>query len=82
MFHDQLDFVSVHEKLLDNLKSVLNPKQKPSLDAQLDVIVHEKAGDLKNQKAFLTVCFLHSFRDKYVADSLGCRFSACRFDAC
>jgi nuclear pore complex protein Nup133 len=46
-FHDGLDFVSVHESLLDDLKSALsNIRARQSIDQQVDAIARVKASKL------------------------------------
>ncbi|CCM02415.1 uncharacterized protein FIBRA_04513 [Fibroporia radiculosa] len=50
-FHDGLDFVSVHETILDDLKSALvNVRGKQSLEAQVDVIARAKASQLSDRR--------------------------------
>ena len=47
VFHDGLDFVSVHESLLDNLKEALvNARSRQSLDQQVELITKTKAASL------------------------------------
>ncbi|KAJ7905514.1 Non-repetitive/WGA-negative nucleoporin C-terminal-domain-containing protein [Mycena olivaceomarginata] len=56
-FHNDLDFVSVHQALLDEFKPVLDSlRGRQSLDAQIDVIVKREASRLTDQKA-LTLIF-------------------------
>ncbi|KAJ7046830.1 hypothetical protein C8F04DRAFT_1227029 [Mycena alexandri] len=56
-FHNDLDFVSVHQRLLDEFKPVLDSlRARQSLDAQIDAIVKSEASGLKDQKA-LTFIF-------------------------
>ncbi|KAJ7774888.1 hypothetical protein B0H16DRAFT_78349 [Mycena metata] len=56
-FHNDLDFVSVHQRLLDEFKPVLDSlRARQSLDAQIDAIVKSEASGLKDQKA-LTLIF-------------------------
>lgn len=46
-FHDGLDFVSVHEALIDSLKDALvHARSRQSLDQQVDVITKAKASKL------------------------------------
>lgn len=46
-FHDGLDFVSVHEALIESLKDALvNTRSRQSLDQQVDVITKAKASKL------------------------------------
>lgn len=51
-FHDELDFVSVHEALLEEFKSALSGiRSKQSLENQIDLIVKAKASSLSEKKA-------------------------------
>ncbi|TCD68905.1 hypothetical protein EIP91_009455 [Steccherinum ochraceum] len=51
-FHDGLDFVSVHENLLEDLKTALaNIRAKQSLEAQVDTITKTKASRLSERRA-------------------------------
>jgi nuclear pore complex protein Nup133 len=55
-FHDELDFVSVHEALLEEFKSALsNIRGKQSLENQIDIIVKTKALSLSEKKALAKV---------------------------
>ena len=55
-FHDGLDFVSVHESLLQDLRSCLvAARTRQSLDAQLDTILKAKGGGLIGKTAFTHV---------------------------
>ncbi|KAH9900978.1 Non-repetitive/WGA-negative nucleoporin C-terminal-domain-containing protein [Cubamyces lactineus] len=55
-FHDGLDFVSVHETLIEDLKSALaSVRARQSLEMQVDTIAQKKAGNLSNRKALLNV---------------------------
>ncbi|KAK7467177.1 hypothetical protein VKT23_004235 [Stygiomarasmius scandens] len=55
-FHDDLDFVSVHQALLEEFSSVLgNIRGRRSLDTQLDTIVNEKALRLKNTRELVHI---------------------------
>ncbi|THU89518.1 hypothetical protein K435DRAFT_969042 [Dendrothele bispora CBS 962.96] len=50
-FHDDLDFVSVHQTLSQEFNNVLgNIRGRRSLDTQLDTIVKERASRIKNTK--------------------------------
>ncbi|TFK55057.1 hypothetical protein OE88DRAFT_1674600 [Heliocybe sulcata] len=50
-FHDGLDFISVHETLLEKFRVVLEAhKGKQSHDAQADTVVRAKAKSLANRK--------------------------------
>jgi hypothetical protein len=60
-FHDDLDFVSVLEKLVQEFKAVAAPTRgKHSLDAQVENIAKAKASGLTTggqaKTAFLQVC--------------------------
>ncbi|KAF7338280.1 Methyltransferase type 11 [Mycena venus] len=56
-FHNDLDFVSVHQALLDEFKPVLDSlRSRQSLEAQVDAIVKSEASRLTDQKA-LTLIF-------------------------
>ncbi|KAI0322245.1 Non-repetitive/WGA-negative nucleoporin C-terminal-domain-containing protein [Amylostereum chailletii] len=50
-FHDGLDFVSVHEAVADDLKSVLSTRGKQSLEKQVEVITNAKAAKLVDATA-------------------------------
>lgn len=55
-FHDGLDFVSVHETLIDDLKSALaSVRSRQSLEMQVDTIVKTKASTLEDRKALQNV---------------------------
>ncbi|KAJ8487889.1 hypothetical protein ONZ51_g3889 [Trametes cubensis] len=55
-FHDGLDFVSVHETLIEDLKSALaSVRARQSLEMQVDTIAQKKAGNLSGRKALLNV---------------------------
>ncbi len=57
-FHDGLDFVSVHETLLDDLKTALaSVRARQSLEMQVDTIVKAKASKLDTYKAFQNASF-------------------------
>ncbi|KAJ7774554.1 hypothetical protein DFH07DRAFT_102982 [Mycena maculata] len=56
-FHNDLDFVSVHQALLDEFRPVLDSlRGRQSLEAQIDAIVKSEASNLSDQKA-LTLIF-------------------------
>ena len=56
-FHDELDFVSVHDCLLEEFRSVLiSSRSRQSLESQLEVIVRSKGTALVERTAFLQVC--------------------------
>ncbi|KAF8077905.1 hypothetical protein FPV67DRAFT_1405325 [Lyophyllum atratum] len=58
-FHDELDFVSVHETLLQELRSALGTvRGRQSLDNQIDIIVKATASRLSDKKALA-----HIFKD-------------------
>ena len=55
-FHNGLDFVSVHESLLQDLRSCLvAARARQSLDAQLDTILKAKGGKIFDKAAFTHV---------------------------
>ena len=55
-FHDELDFVSVHDSLLEELRSVLvSSRSRQSLESQIETIVRSKGTDLVERAAFLHV---------------------------
>jgi len=59
-FHDGLDFVSVHESLLQDLRSCLvAARTRQSLDAQLDTILKAKGGKIVGKTAFTHVIVTH-----------------------
>jgi len=56
-FHDQLDFVSVHDSLLSDFKTALpSGRGKQSLDSQVDAIISVKAPSVKETRS-LAKCF-------------------------
>ncbi|KAF8163334.1 methyltransferase type 11 [Crassisporium funariophilum] len=57
-FHDELDFVSVHEGLLQEFRTALQSVRTRSLDGQIDAICKAKATRLVRR-----VAFTHKFRD-------------------
>lgn len=55
-FHDELDFVSVHDSLLEEFGSVLiSSRGRQSLESQIEAIVRSKGTDLAERTAFLHV---------------------------
>ncbi|KAI0797979.1 hypothetical protein C8Q75DRAFT_801881 [Abortiporus biennis] len=55
-FHDGLDFVSVHETLIEELRAVLaGQRTRQSLEMQADTVVAAKARTLGDRKALLAV---------------------------
>lgn len=55
-FHDELDFVSVHDSLLEEFRSVLiSSRSRQSLESQIEAIVRSKGTDLVERTAFLHV---------------------------
>ncbi|KAI0362165.1 hypothetical protein OH77DRAFT_1515456 [Trametes cingulata] len=55
-FHDGLDFVSVHEALIEDLKSALaGVRGRQSLESQVETIAQKKAGNLSNRRALYNV---------------------------
>ncbi|CAA7271672.1 unnamed protein product [Cyclocybe aegerita] len=58
-FHDGLDFVSVHEGLLQEFRAVLvSARARQSLDGQIDTILKAKGGKVAGKPAFT-----HIFKD-------------------
>lgn len=58
-FHDDLDFVSVHDTLVADFRSALKPSStrggRQSLDSQVDSIVKAKAAKLSDSPTLLGV---------------------------
>ncbi|KAH9856929.1 Non-repetitive/WGA-negative nucleoporin C-terminal-domain-containing protein [Lenzites betulinus] len=55
-FHDGLDFVSVHDTLIEDLKSALaSVRTRQSLEMQVETITLKKAGNLSNRRALYNV---------------------------
>lgn len=55
-FHDELDFVSVHDSLLEEFRSVLiSSRSRQSLESQIEAIVKGKGTNLIERTAFLHV---------------------------
>ncbi|KAK0204765.1 hypothetical protein DFS33DRAFT_1322617 [Desarmillaria ectypa] len=55
-FHDGLDFVSVHESLLEEFNAVLETlKGRQSLDSQTDAIIKQKASRLSDRPALTRI---------------------------
>ena len=55
-FHDELDFVSVHDSILEEFRSVLiSSRSRQSLESQIEAIVKSKGTDLVERTAFLHV---------------------------
>ncbi|RPD66182.1 hypothetical protein L227DRAFT_539315 [Lentinus tigrinus ALCF2SS1-6] len=55
-FHDGLDFVAVHETLIEDLRSALaSVRTRQSLEMQIETIAKEKASNLAGRKAFYNV---------------------------
>ncbi|KAI0374941.1 hypothetical protein BV20DRAFT_934524 [Pilatotrama ljubarskyi] len=55
-FHDGLDFVSVHETLIEDLKSALaSVRGRQSLETQVETIAQKKAANLSNRRALYNV---------------------------
>ncbi|KAI0957243.1 hypothetical protein AcW1_005700 [Taiwanofungus camphoratus] len=55
-FHDGLDFVSVHETLIDDLKSALvSVRARQSLEMQVETIAQSKASNLADRRALQNV---------------------------
>ncbi|PSR74094.1 hypothetical protein PHLCEN_2v10050 [Hermanssonia centrifuga] len=55
-FHDGLDFVSVHERLIDELRTALaSVRTRQSIDVQVDTITKTKASRLPDRRALYAV---------------------------
>lgn len=55
-FHDGLDFVSVHETLIQSLRTALeSARGRQSLENQVEMIVKAKATSLVDRTSFLKV---------------------------
>ena len=55
-FHDELDFVSVHDGLLEEFRSVsISGRGRQSLEGQIEAIMRSKGADLVERSAFLHV---------------------------
>ncbi|CAL1704556.1 unnamed protein product [Somion occarium] len=55
-FHDGLDFVSVHETMIDNLRSALDTvRTKQSLEQQVDTIAKSQASSLSERRALYSL---------------------------
>lgn len=55
-FHDDLDFVSVHQALLDEFKPVLESlRGRQSLESQIDAIVKSEASRLTDHRALMLI---------------------------
>ncbi len=55
-FHDGLDFVSVHETIVEDMKNALAPvRQRQSLEMQVETVAQKKATNLGNRRAFYHV---------------------------
>ncbi|THG99186.1 hypothetical protein EW026_g3129 [Hermanssonia centrifuga] len=55
-FHDGLDFVSVHERLIDELRTALaSVRIRQSIDMQVDTITKTKASRLSDRRALYAV---------------------------
>ena len=58
-FHDGLDFVSVHETVVEDLKKALaSTRQRQSLEMQVETIAQKKATNLGSRRAFYNVRFV------------------------
>ena len=76
-FHDGLDFVSVHETLLADLKSALaSVRSRQSLEMQVDMIAQKKATKLATRKALYNVGVrFYYWRDKLLMSPTGLQVS-------
>lgn len=62
-YHDELDFVSVHEALLEDMQTALvGTRGRHSLDNQIDTIVKAKAIGLAEKKGMLHVRYFMNLR--------------------
>jgi len=60
-FHDELDLISVHEVLSEDLKSALTGvRGRRSLESQVDIIVTRKAAKLVERGGILYVGYVYS----------------------
>ena len=67
-FHDGLDFVSVHETLVQGLRTALeSARGRQSLESQVEMIVKAKAASLIDRTSFLKVWLLY---EKFVCFTL------------
>ena len=84
-FHDDLDFVSVHEALLQEFRSALESiRGRQPLDIQIDTIVRVKASGLADRKALAhvrVIPFFLSFSSFY-QNCLLCRSSKNSSEIC
>lgn len=67
-FHDGLDLVSVHEALIDDLRSALaSVRMKQSIEMQVDTIVRAKASKLSEYRALQNVSLTqHESADEHM----------------
>lgn len=57
-FHDGLDYISVHENLIEELRTPLSgTKARQSIENQVDIVAKAVASKLKAYPAFLAVSF-------------------------
>ncbi|KAL0570251.1 hypothetical protein V5O48_011713 [Marasmius crinis-equi] len=69
-FHDDLDFVSVHESLLEEFRAVLSKlRGKKSLDTQVEAVIKERASMLADRNE-LVLIFKNLVRDLLQGKSL------------
>lgn len=62
-FHDGLDFVSVHEALVAELKTALaTVRARQSIDQQVDTIARAKASRISDRRALFSVSCIYSLR--------------------
>ena len=62
-FHDELDYISVHDSILVDMKSALaGVRTKQALDAQIETISKKKASKLQEMTALLEVSNLSAMR--------------------
>ena len=83
-FHDGLDFVSVHETVVEDLKKALaSTRQRQSLEMQVEIVAQKKATNLGSRRAFYNVrSALHSRELVFLTSQTGvqipCPFTAAR----
>lgn len=66
VFHNELDFVSVLDGLLEEFRSVLTSNRvRQSLESQIEAIVRSKGPDLVERTAFLHVSIRYLMFSKF-----------------
>lgn len=65
-FHDELDFVGVHDGLVEEFRSVLiTNRVRQSLESQIEAIVRSKGIYLVERTAFLRVSIFDNYHDQF-----------------